>query len=175
MGKIFSDFVRDKLRDGFIGRADLFTAVKSFIKAPASHLSAGTTGSGGPVSQRIERVLLITGEPGIGKSTVMCRIIGSARGIKATAFTEPVSFPRRLLLGYFKLNISVLAVIESYYSIESLIVSIRDRMMGHHICMASNAVTLSPIRFVRSLALQFCSNMNEFDTRWVNPVPHLSC
>ncbi len=33
--------------------------------------------------------------------------------------------------------------------------------------MASNAVTLSPIRFVRSLALQFCSTVKGFTERLI--------
>ncbi len=144
-----SDFIRDKLKAGFVGRFDLLSEINSFMTRPPQSAHGG----GG------ERTLLITSEPGIGKSTVMCRIIHP--------ILDGAVFAHDLVL-YLNRDKSIVRIIESYLSSNWLVSAIRQRMIGHHICMASNAVTLSPIRFVRSLALQFCSAVKGFTERLID-------
>ncbi len=133
---VIAEFVADKLEGGFIGRLGVLAQIREFL---------GSRGGA-----RKERVLLLTGEPGMGKSTVMCRIIESPNAETDEAATElDVPFPHDLVLPHFNFDKSIVYVIESYWlEGDALITAIRQRMIGHHICMASNAVTLSPIRFV---------------------------
>ncbi len=69
---VVSQFVTEKLGAGFVGRLDLLCQIQLFFDPTAT-----------------ERVLLITGEPGIGKSTVMCRLV-----------SDGIFFPRDLLLSH---------------------------------------------------------------------------
>ncbi len=147
--EIITEFVSDKLKDGFVGRSNLFTQIHDFISSPGRIISS----AGGS-----ERVLLVTGEPGIGKSTVMCQIIGDRQSRIVV----------HLIALLQSLPVDVVICIVEYVWLGTLWgYVIRQRMIGSHICMASNALTLSPIRFVRSLALQFCSTVKGFTERLI--------
>lgn len=117
--------------------------------------STAYASSGGGGQSR--RVLLITGEPGIGKSTLMCQLISSNQ-LSAPAFRE--------VLMQFIPSVQVVALIESYHT-DSVIASIHDRMIGYHICMASVSSTLDPMRFARSLAVQCCESIPGFSERFI--------
>ncbi len=69
------NFVRDKLKAGFVGRHDLLAQIHGFTSPPVHATLQLTAEPAGRSTGRNQRILVITGEPGIGKSTVMCRII----------------------------------------------------------------------------------------------------
>ena len=88
-----------------------------------------------------ERVLLVIGEPGVGKSTALAHIIDRAR----------CSRPSASVMSDTK---------EAETSAEDALVS---RVVAWHVCRWNVSETLSPMRFAMNIASQLCRSVTGFD------------
>jgi hypothetical protein len=153
---VFDEFVREKLTHKCDGRDGFFKAANDFVSD----------------TKAIERVLLVIGEPGVGKSTARAHVIDRARKIFAdrsalSAETASVasasagSDVKADVKAETPAKVATIATV-SPASTSAAAALLESRVVAWHVCRWNRSETLSPKRFVLSIASQLCRSVDGF-------------